>query len=192
MKTPLESADLIRHQIWKELARATHDRHHAWRTPTLATITRQGQPNARTVVLRKVQHDLHGGTLEIYTDRRSPKVVELMEQPSASLVFWSARLKWQLRVRADIAIQTEGPYVASLWQVVRQSKAAGDYLGLLPPGQVLPNDGVTNLEPSMTDERESHFAVLTAQVQEIDWLELGHGQHRRCRFVGSQWQWLTP
>lgn len=30
VKVRLETPQEIRHQIWKELGRATHDRHHAW------------------------------------------------------------------------------------------------------------------------------------------------------------------
>ena len=42
----------IRERVWVELERAVHDRHHEWRTPALATVGKDGSPNARTVVLR--------------------------------------------------------------------------------------------------------------------------------------------
>ena len=200
LDTPAE----VREQIWKELVRATHDRHHAWRTPVLATVNAQGRPNARTVVLRKASA-ADGGTIEIYTDRRSPKVSELMAQPSACLVFWSARLSWQLRVAVDVSVQVEGPYIDSLWQNVKHTRAAGDYLGLLPPGQALPDEPIVSDvstddscddstdDPSATDTDQTvQFAVLTARVSEIDWLELGRGQHRRAKIFDDQWQWLAP
>ena len=54
MRTPLQTPHEIREQIWRELTRASQDRHHAWRTPVLATVDGDGFANARVVVLRKV------------------------------------------------------------------------------------------------------------------------------------------
>jgi len=188
MDTLLEAAEDIREQIWKELVRATHDRHHAWRTPVLASTTHEAGVNARTVVLRRVQPSQR--LLEIYTDQRSAKVGELLAHPRACLVFWSQRLHWQLRVQADCAIQTDGAEVTSRWQTVRQTKSAGDYMTRLAPGSAVAeadvDDGVTK------NSDEHHFAIVQARVIEIDWLELGRSQHRRARWVDDAWQWLTP
>ena len=209
MQNHFETPEEIQAQIYKELARATHDRHHAWRTPVLATSTLDGMPNARTVVLRKfipaainansrTTDDHTGGTLEIYTDRRSPKVTEWQQQPEACLVFWSARLSWQLRVKVSVSIQTEGSYVESLWQTVKQTRAAGDYLGLLAPGETLVADSEYGESASASNESDPQFAVLSARIKEIDWLELGRGQHRRARMgslgnnTGWGWAWLQP
>lgn len=206
MQNRLEMPHEIQTQIWKELGRATHDRHHAWRTPVLATNALDGSPDARTVVLRKASPPEvtttanTGGVLEIYTDGRSPKVDELRQQPRASLVFWSARLSWQLRVKVTVSIQTEGPYVESLWQTVKQTRGSGDYLGLLAPGDALEADSEYVNSASAANESNPHFAVLRAEVIELDWLELGRDQHRRARMVGFAgesasslvWEWLQP
>lgn len=195
MKRFLEAPKEIRQQIWKELGRATQDRHHAWRTPVLATNDQEGRVNARTVVLRKVNADDNegGGTLDIYTDSRSPKVSELADRSSVCLVFWSTRLNWQLRVRAEMSIQTDGPYVESLWQSVRQTRAAGDYLGILPPGVALPSEeDSADSATASEDTTKGYFAVLSARVTEIDWLELAREKHRRARMVGNSWEWLKP
>jgi hypothetical protein len=37
-----------------------------------------------------------------------------------------------------------------------------------------------------------HFAVLTAQVTVVDWLELGAPRHRRARFDAKGAAWLAP
>jgi pyridoxine/pyridoxamine 5'-phosphate oxidase len=90
MKKNFQTPQEIRQQIWKELGRASQDRHHAWRTPVLATVNDCGAVNARTVVLRSV--DQASQTLQIFTDQRSPKLVEIVNEPKAIFVFWSARL----------------------------------------------------------------------------------------------------
>ena len=184
---PLNLTDLeIRERVWAELGRAVHDRHHQWRTPVLATVGKGGSPSARTVVLRHADAQLH--KLHVYTDRRSPKTAELLRQPAALLVFWSKRLNWQLRVRAELAVQTTGPQVDAVWDRLGQSAAAGDYLSIDAPGDELP---VGQTAPSDAKGMH-HLAILVAKVQEIDWLELRRSGHRRAAFGEDTWQWRVP
>lgn len=184
MKTTVQTPPEIRQRIWTELGRATQDRHHAWRTPALATIGQDGIPNARTVVLRETDANL--AQLRFFTDGRSLKVAELAAQPCALVVFWSKRLSWQLRARVAISTHATGPVVEAVWDRVSQSAAAGDYLSACAPGTALVAPKDANLS------NEHHLVVMSAQVQEIDWLELGKGGHRRARFSNETWEWLTP
>ena len=186
MKHGLEKSQDIRQQIWKELERASVDRHHAWRTSVLATVGYDGSPNARTVVLRKV--DTNQQTLCFYTDARSTKVSELTKEPKAVLAFWSARLNWQLRVKVEISVATDGPELQALWQRVQQSASAGDYMATEAPGTERP----AGFSIAQNLSGDHHFALLNAQVLQMDWLELGHGAHRRARLSADTWHWLIP
>lgn len=169
-----------------ELQRATQDRHHEWRTPVLATVGADGLPQARSVVLR--QADTKQGTLQIYTDGRSPKVAELASKPALMLAFWSKRLNWQLRVQASVSVQHAGPEVDAVWARVSQSHAAGDYLSARAPGDLLPGDGTgIDAEPELAPSH--NLAIITAQVQSIDWLELSREGHRRAVFQAEAWAW---
>ena len=190
LQTPPE----IRKRIWQELARAVQDRHHEWRTLTLATTQAGGVPNARMVVLREVDADL--ARLIIYTDSRSDKVSELANCPDALLVFWSKRLSWQLRVRVSVRVHVAGPLVDAAWERVRQTAAAGDYLSPAAPGSTLSaapssKDGTQPTNPS-NPTSQHHLAIIEAQVQEIDWLELARSGHRRARLRADTWDLLTP
>lgn len=184
MKTTLLTPNEIQQRIWIELGRATQDRHHAWRTPVLATIGAEATPDARTIVLREVDSSLFN--LRFYTDSRSKKVADISTQPRALLVFWSKRLSWQLRVQVSFTIHTTGQVVDSAWSRVNQSAAAADYLSALAPGTPL-SLPVPELSPN-----KHHLAVMSAVVQEIDWLELAKGGHRRARFSSKTWEWLVP
>lgn len=180
----MQTSAEIQQRIWNELGRATQDRHHAWRTPVLATAGQDGSPNARTVVLREANANL--AQMRFFADSRSVKVTELKAQPSAVVVFWSKRLSWQLRARVVITTHTSGPVVEAVWGRVSQSASAGDYLSACVPGSALTT-------PTPTDLLNEHkLVVLSAQVQEIDWLELAKGSHRRARFSSESWEWLTP
>ena len=192
METPLATEPEIRQRIWLELQRATHDRHHEWRVPVLATVDADHLPQARTVVLRQADARLH--TLQIYTDSRSPKVAGLLAAPDVVLVFWSKRLGWQLRVRAVASVQQSGPEVDAVWERVSQSAAAGDYLAASAPGDSLPDTSDVGSVHTVASQPQAmhHLAIITAQVQAIDWLELARSGHRRASITSDGWQWRVP
>lgn len=169
--------------IWRELTQATEDRSHAWRTPVLATVGPDGSPQARTVVLRRA--DRSSGTLQCYTDRRSPKVIQLNHTPSGVLVFWSKPLNWQLRVQAQFAADSSGAAMLAAWNQVRDTAAANDYLAHAAPGD--PVSGAPNLDP-----QRHQLAVLTGLITSMDWLELGREAHRRAIFDADGVRWITP
>lgn len=188
----LSTPQAIRHQVWIELARATQDRHHAWRTPVLATIDPDGSPRARSVVLRRAQASAQ--SLDFYTDGRSPKVRELQHQPRAQCVFWSARLGWQLRIQVVCSVFLLGPEVDRVWSQIKPSKAAGDYLSPAAPG-ALQNNQATQINAQQATEPtgpDHHLAIVRAQVCQMDWLELSRNGHRRAQFTPTSWDWLTP
>lgn len=148
----------------------------------LATVDAQGLPDARTVVLRDVQ--VRARELAFYTDARSPKVEALRRRPQATLVAWSADLGWQLRLSANCQVETSGLAVLSRWAKLKLTPAAQDYLAPQAPG--------TRLDAPELAARDAraHFAVVTAQVHRIDWLELRREGHRRAIFeAGAQAQW---
>src|SRR5215212_6883941 len=61
---------------------------------TLATVSRDGAPAARVVLLKGVEH----GGFVFYTNYRSRKGVELEARPAACLVFLWSDLERQVRV----------------------------------------------------------------------------------------------
>lgn len=182
LDTPSDE-DLYR-RIWMELQRAAHDRHHDWRTPVMTSVDAQGSPQARTVVLREV--DTVARQLTFYTDSRSPKVAELQAAPQSALVFWSKRLSWQLRVSARVRVDTAGPLLDVAWARVSQSAAAGDYLSATAPGSPL------HLHNNNAPDKQHNMAILVAQVDVMDWLELARSGHRRALLTPDRTEWRVP
>jgi pyridoxamine 5'-phosphate oxidase len=183
--------DAVLNAVWRELALAVSDKTHAWRTPVLAT--RDGESvDARTVVLREVRSEEH--QVLFYTDPRAGKVRQLLVQPQAVLVLWSPVLSWQLRLRVDLTLQTQGLDVTSRWARVKMSPAAQDYLSPLAPGAVLAGDPIhpTGDLPFAHPDRDVFFGVVVAQVRSLDWLELSTQGHRRARFDAQGARWLQP
>jgi pyridoxamine 5'-phosphate oxidase len=172
--------------VWRALGRATVDKHHDWRTPVLATVDGRGHADARTVVLREVRADAH--ELVVFTDARAAKVAQLQGQSACTLVMWSPALGWQLRLRARVAVHTDGLAVTSRWAALRSTPAARDYLSPLAPGVPLK----AAVPAAQTAAEREHFAVLVATIDETDWLELHRDGHRRARFDADGARWLTP
>jgi pyridoxamine 5'-phosphate oxidase len=186
--------------IWRELAAVPGNKSHAWRTAVLATAEAGAGVDARTVILREV--DAQARTLILYTDARSAKVRQIGAARRGVLVMWSAALSWQLRVVADLEAATSGLTVSSRWARLKMTPAAQDYLSPLPPGSALAGpDADANVPahaPIHAPERSSreHFAVITARVLQIDWLELHAEGHRRAIFevgpVPEAPRWVVP
>lgn len=200
MNTRLVSLPEIRSQLWHQLEQAVQrgaaGRAHAWRQATLATVAADGAPEARTVVLREV--DTAQQQVLIYTDARTAKVAQLRQRPQAVLVCWSAELGWQLRLRLQVAVETEGLSVTSRWARLRNTPAAHDYLAPLTPGSVLGEalpDAVTRDAAGPIAGAEhvrQYFTLLRCQVQAIDWLELHPAGHRRAVFDAQGERWVAP
>jgi hypothetical protein len=186
----LSELNAVHTALWQELARAPHDKHHEWRTPVLATVDGDAA-DARTVVLREV--DAASATLGLFTDVRAAKVAQLQAHPVGTLVLWSRRLSWQLRLRVQLSVQTDGLAVTSRWARLKLSPAAQDYLSPLAPGQALPAADVTAPPPTALPAADrGHFALLQARVLASDWLELHPQGHRRARVDAEGARWLVP
>lgn len=185
MPTDSRPIDLpqLREQVWEELQQCVGDKAHPWRTPVLATCDGEGA-DARTVVLRDVNEAAR--KLVIYTDSRSPKVGQLEQHPMGTLVFWCPTLNWQLRLRCRLQVASEGLAVSSRWAKLKLSASAQDYLSPLAPGTELDHPA----RPAHGER--SHFALLYAEVSELDWLELHPDGHRRAVFGAQGARWLVP
>lgn len=179
----LESLDALHTSIWVELQQATGDKTHGWRTQVLAT--RDGdEADARAVVLREVDADAR--ELLLYTDSRSPKVAQIATHPRGVLVAWCPRLSWQLRLRVQLGVETDGLEVSSRWARLKLHPAAQDYLSPLPPGAPL------GAHPLPERGSRAHFALLRARVLRTDWLGLRPAGHRRAVWDDEGARWVTP
>jgi hypothetical protein len=183
MASRIDSLALIETQLWQELQQAAQQPGHEWRTMALATIEDE-VAQARTVVLREV--DSSARELVFFTDARSPKVAQVQARPVGTMLCWSSRISWQLRLRVHMEVQTSGLKVSSRWARLKLTPAAQDYLSPLPPGSPV----AARFEPERATR--SHFAVVSARVLSIDWMELHADGHRRAHFGPDGAQWLQP
>lgn len=189
---PFADPDAIFADIQARLAAAVADRRHAWRTPTLATIGRDGAPRARTVVLRGV--DASGERVRFHSDLRSAKCDELAADARAALHFYDADAKLQLRLEGNAVLHCADATAEAAWQAARLS-ARRTYAIEPGPGTFLdgPDDAAFSAESPASFER---FVVVEMAIASIEWLYLRAEGHRRLLFTqkgpAREARWRAP
>ena len=76
---------------WSLLTRGVVDKKSVAKNPTFSTISEDGFPTMRTVVLRRA--DRIANCLEIHTDIQTNKVSSLQKHNSAGLHFWTPKVQ---------------------------------------------------------------------------------------------------
>ncbi|WP_439154056.1 pyridoxamine 5'-phosphate oxidase [Yoonia sp.] len=180
-----ETLDGLHAAVWGTLSRGVTDASHVARRPTFATVSPGNWPEARTVVLRSA--DRAGAALTIHTDLYSDKIASLRSSPRAALHIWDAEQVLQIRLQADVTIQS-GPGLLPLWDSI-PDHAQQSYGARPPPGRPIAQalDYAKRPDPAT-------FAVLHCDLAYIDVVHLG-AIHRRASFSRDRhWggQWLSP
>ena len=89
---------------WSLLTRGVVDKKSVAKNPTFSTISEDGFPTMRTVVLRRA--DRIANCLEIHTDMQTNKVSSLKKNNYAGLHFWIPKAKFQIRASVVVDILT--------------------------------------------------------------------------------------
>ena len=172
-------------QVWALLVRGVNDRRAAARHLTLATVTPDGLPAARTVVLRAANRE--APSLDVHTDVHAGKVKDVCATPFAAIHVWDASAHLQIRLAAEVTILTGDDVVAFWARVPEGSRLA--YGGSPSTGEPIKDSAAYHKKPD-----PASFVVLRLAITTMDILHLGP-QHRRAYFERSDnWagQWVVP
>ncbi|MEM8615606.1 MAG: pyridoxamine 5'-phosphate oxidase family protein [Pseudomonadota bacterium] len=170
------------------LGRGTVDRRSKLRWFTLATVSPEGLPQARTVVLRTV--DRTARTLTLYSDARATKMADITAQPRVMCHFFDSDAMVQMRWSGQAIVHHEGAVWQRHWQGLTD-RGKRDYASLAAPGAAEPD---TAYDASMA---EVYFRAIEVQLQALDWLSLSRDGHRRARLQWSDdgdvtGDWVVP
>ncbi|WP_394151783.1 pyridoxamine 5'-phosphate oxidase family protein [Loktanella salsilacus] len=172
-------------EVWNQLAQGAARKDVAAQQPTLSTISPDGWPESRTVVLRSA--DRSRSRLDAFTDVKSDKMASLASHPRAALHFWDAERALQVRIQATVAVCT-GSSVADDWHALPD--AARLSYGITPP----PGQALSDALDYVKTPDQSRFCVLQLTVVHIDAVHLGK-DHRRAIFTAANgWtgMWVSP
>jgi pyridoxine/pyridoxamine 5'-phosphate oxidase len=177
-------------RVFALLAEGVADPASPWHTPALITAG-AAAPGVRTVVLRRfLQAERQ---VEFHTDARSPKLAAIQANPDVTLHVWDPGSRVQLRLTGR-AIVLEASEAAQVWQSLPPLTQA-TYAVALPPGTPIaaPDEAVRSLDQAAA---QAVFRAVRIAFDELEWLHLAHGHHRRARFTWANEvcvaTWLVP
>jgi len=188
---------------WKLLGRGSKDRKSPLHMPCVGTIGQTGLPRQRIMVLREVRRD--DRLLRFHTDNRAGKISDIAEGAPISVLGYHPGAKIQLRLSGTARIETDSAAADNAWE---ETSLFGKRCYLAEPGPGAATDKpisglASDLEGRKPNEEEvlpgrPNFAILLAEIDQIEWLYLAHTGHRRALFswdaAAKQWtgQWLVP
>lgn len=184
-------------QAWSLLIEGAARRHSPFHQGVFASLGVHG-PDTRYVVLRQAERE--HARLAFHTDRRSPKIAHLQNDPRASWCFFGDGV--QLRLAGRAMPQLDGERVEAAWQrttdfgrrCYTSDSAPGAVLSRASSG--LPAEALRpQLEPALDLVGREHFALVEFQLLRVDWLHLAHSGHRRAHFDaddGWRGRWVQP
>ena len=184
MQSPNEFVD----EALAGLERALSERGHELRNAQLATLSAEGRPGLRTVVLRRF--DRTPPTLEFHSDRRAAKIREIAHASQVSLLAWSAADRLQLRFRGTATLHHADDLARTRWDDLSESARAPYGLRATPGQPVASPENLDHLPP---DEQFQCFTVVRVALASADILRLGDaGRQTRAFTRFRQASWLAP
>lgn len=173
-------------QVVSELELALEEHAHAFRFPTLATISQQHDISQRVVVLRSFNSDLH--EMRIYTDTRSQKWIHLQQKPAAHLCFYDPKTQLQIRAKVHCKVIKDHPTHEDLFSAFTEDQRL-NYQTLLAPGDGIPSKDIQY-------GQKAYFGVINAYVQQYDILQLAGKMTKRLLIKNpgrkESLSWVVP
>ena len=191
--------------LWERLETGSADRRHPFHTPVLATRSASGDPDLRTVVLRRVDRALR--VICCHTDSRAPKVREIQASERVAWLFYEPASGVQIRAHGRCTVHTgsDDTIACETWRGVHPDSrvcyaaphAPSCELEQWQSNQASNAREISLTKPSPSDTPPDTFAVLVTVLDSIEWLDLHHDGHQRVRFTLSDSgvpsaQWLAP
>ena len=187
--------DAIVQTVWQHLSDAADDQTHPMRLLTVATMNEHRWPDARLLVLRGADPQLH--CLWFYTDARSAKAAQLEKCPHACAIGYDPRDAVQLRIRGNVKLHRDSTLAERHWEQT-EFHVRHAYAMPVRPGQPL-----SRPDPLMRRHRDQlvaddlaqgrrNFAVIEMIIGEIEWLQVSDGGDRRAVMRAADGWKVTP
>ena len=174
------------------LERSLHDRGSELRNVQLATLTPEGRPGLRTLVLRGFER--FPGCAEMHTDARAAKARDIARTPSVTLLAWSAADQLQIRLDGEARLHRDDELARSRWDALSPNARNSYGLRSEPGAPIADPDEQSHLPP---DQQFGQFAVILVSLTCLDVLRLGpEGSQTRARgrfaASGIEVRWSGP
>lgn len=176
--------------LWRPaLARALHrNRARAYsRYLQLATIDTEGKPSNRTLVFR----GFVGEALQMVTDSRSQKVIQIQACPWAEVCWYFTVTREQFRIAGKLALIRSNNDSDSMrsktWKAMSANARQQFYWP--HPGHGRANKTAFELSGTPTDHPPDSFSLLLLQANRVDHLCLRGDPQKRHIYERHEDQW---
>ncbi|MFT6722841.1 MAG: pyridoxine/pyridoxamine 5'-phosphate oxidase, partial [Flavobacteriaceae bacterium] len=115
MENPFKNAPSFIKFILETFKETGKNKQHWLKKGVLATTQASGAPCLRTVVIRAVNELLY---LEIHTDSRSKKVVDILSNSLAEILFYDPISEIQLKFSGPVKLLQTGLEVNEAWKKI--------------------------------------------------------------------------
>ncbi len=162
----------VRADLWHRFAAALRDRHSTFHTPTLTSVDGDGVPVSRTVVLRIAEAE--SGTIGCHSRADAGKIKQLLERPLVTWHVYDRAAKLQVVLTGKASVHQRSALADERWDATSHGSRKC-YRLTDGPGTPRHEFDV----PAESGDGRDRFAVITAEILQIDWLWLHHQGHRR-------------
>lgn len=168
-----DQIDFAIKELKEDLSKAVENKDSEFREFIFSTITKNSNPNSRTVILRDFEQDW---ILKIHSDLRSLKVQELRKNENVCLLFYSKKKKIQLRLYGKASIKKND---FKSWNgLSKWSKK--NYISYNPPGMEIEPKNI-NIKNMNIDDGIINFCSIIVKIVEVDWLCLSRNGNKRAK-----------
>lgn len=187
---------------WKKLVNGSVKKKNGFRTMCVGTVDANNTSAIRIVVNRKVD-EVHK-TIYFHTDNRSRKHKDLIKDNRISLLFYDARQRVQIVVKAHATLHTNDALSNDRWKATSPQARLG-YMTLEPPNTRSDQQTLGYKErfaiTKPTDEEsnpfEKNFTVVACKVYELEFLFLDFHGNRKANFyyengIATDCFWAVP
>ena len=168
-------------KIWDLLAQGVVNKKSKFHTPTLSTINGTAI-NSRTIILRKVDNKTK--MLFFYSDSRSRKVLNIIQNNNVTVHLYEPRFKLQVQLYGHAKIENNSEKTKNIWSSLN-SFSKKNYLSALSPGEKI--DSLDNLKYN-TDNEEAFYnlSLIYFKVSKLECLQLSDSKNIRVAFVYTE------
>lgn len=187
---------------WKKLVNGSVKKKNGFRTMCVGTISENRDASIRIVINRKV--DESKKIIYFHTDNRSRKFQDLQKDNRITLLFYDARQRVQIMVKAHATFHINDALSLEKWRTTSPQARLG-YMTIDAPNTKsdMPTLGYDNkfseIKPTEieSDFFKENFTVIACQVYELEFLYLDFLGNRKANFfyengVMSQGFWTVP
>lgn len=168
-------------KIWDLLAQGVVNKKSKFHTPTLSTVN-GNMINSRTIILRKVDNKTK--MLFFYSDSRSRKVLNIIQNNNVTLHLYEPRFKLQVQLYGNAKVENNSEKTKNIWSSLN-SFSKKNYLSALSPGEKI--DSLDNLKYNTNNEEAySNFSLIYIKVTKLECLQLSDIKNIRVEFVYTE------